>query len=218
MKDGGKIPLSQHYRTLADKKELIGLKVYDENNDEYIYIKDVENGIWAGKNKNDELGHYYDMSDLMIDSKKKADGGYMKDGGEIDTSDFRWSSKKRFTEEQLIKNGYKKDSPSSIGRSMKNIVAYKKPKNSNVYEFTMLNNGKLKYYNSFIREGHMKEGGNTTFDDKVDAISKTLIKRKKVPASVQKDYGKEFSRKEAIESAKRIAGAMRKKEMAKKSK
>jgi hypothetical protein len=54
--------------------------------------------------------------------------------------------------------------------------------------------------------------GGPTFDDKVDAISKALVNRKKVPKSVQKDYGKTYSKKESIESAKRIAGAMRKKE------
>ena len=56
----------------------------------------------------------------------------------------------------------------------------------------------------------MSDGG-VTFDDKVNAISRSLMERKKVSPSVQKDYGKTYSRKEAIDSAKRIAGAMRKK-------
>lgn len=59
------------------------------------------------------------------------------------------------------------------------------------------------------------EKGGVTFDDKVNAISRSLMERKKVSPSVQKDYGKTYSRKEAIDSAKRIAGAMRKKEMSK---
>jgi uncharacterized protein (UPF0254 family) len=58
--------------------------------------------------------------------------------------------------------------------------------------------------------------GGVTFDDKVNAISRSLMERKKVSPSVQKDYGKTYSRKEAVESAKRIAGAMRKKETSKK--
>jgi len=62
----------------------------------------------------------------------------------------------------------------------------------------------------------MSMGGKTTFKDKEMAIAKSLLKRKKVSPKVQKDYGKTYSRKEALESAKRIAGAMRKKEMAKK--
>ena len=58
--------------------------------------------------------------------------------------------------------------------------------------------------------------GGVTFDEKVKSISKSLEERKKVAPSVQKDYGKTYSKKEAVESAKRIAGAMRKKEMLKK--
>jgi hypothetical protein len=64
-------------------------------------------------------------------------------------------------------------------------------------------------------EERMRMGG-VTFEDKVSSISKSLLKRKKVSPSVQKDYGKTYSKSEAVDSAKRIAGAMRKKEMAKK--
>lgn len=62
----------------------------------------------------------------------------------------------------------------------------------------------------------MAKGGMTSFNDKVKAISKKLLKGKKVSPKVQKDYGKTYNKKEALESAKRIAGAMRKKEMSKK--
>jgi hypothetical protein len=60
-----------------------------------------------------------------------------------------------------------------------------------------------------------KDGG-VTFDEKVSSISKSLLKRKKVSPSVQKDYGKTYNKKEAIDSAKRIAGKIRAKEMSKK--
>jgi hypothetical protein len=63
--------------------------------------------------------------------------------------------------------------------------------------------------------GVMKKGGmsnkKVTFDDKVKAIQSSLLKRKKVSPKVQEDYGKTYSRKEALQSAKRIAGSMRKK-------
>jgi uncharacterized protein (UPF0254 family) len=66
----------------------------------------------------------------------------------------------------------------------------------------------------------MAKGGmtknKTTFADKVKSIKATLLKRKKVSPKVQKDYGKTYSPKEAEESAKRIAGSIRKKEMSKK--
>jgi DNA-binding transcriptional ArsR family regulator len=59
----------------------------------------------------------------------------------------------------------------------------------------------------------MAMGGKVKFEDKVKAIKESLLKRKKVSPKVQKDYGKTYSPKEAEQSAKRIAGSMRKKEM-----
>jgi hypothetical protein len=57
-----------------------------------------------------------------------------------------------------------------------------------------------------------KEGGEVSFADKVSAVKSSLLKRKKVAPAVQKDYGKTFSPKEALDSAKRIVGAMTAKE------
>jgi uncharacterized protein (UPF0254 family) len=79
-----------------------------------------------------------------------------------------------------------------------------------------------KYSPSFAKKlvdsltNKMAMGGKTTFKEKVKSISQSLLKRKKVSPSVQKDYGKTYDKKEAVDSAKRIAGAMRAKEMAKK--
>jgi hypothetical protein len=50
-------------------------------------------------------------------------------------------------------------------------------------------------------------GGETTFSDKVKAVKSTLLKNKKVSPKVQKDYGKTYSPKEALASAKRIVGS-----------
>jgi hypothetical protein len=63
--------------------------------------------------------------------------------------------------------------------------------------------------------GSYKKGGETTFNTKVKSIAKSLLKRKKVSPKVQKDYGKTYDKKEAVDSAKRIAGAMKKKNLAK---
>lgn len=77
--------------------------------------------------------------------------------------------------------------------------------------FSRGSDGKLRIkFDAPQRKGYAK-GGTTTFNDKVKSISKSLLKRKKVAPSVQKDYGKTYDKKEAIESAKRIAGAIRKK-------
>jgi hypothetical protein len=58
-----------------------------------------------------------------------------------------------------------------------------------------------KYRSSFAM------GGKVKFEDKVKAVQKSLLKRKKVAPVVQKDYGKTYNKKEALESAKRIIGA-----------
>ena len=56
-------------------------------------------------------------------------------------------------------------------------------------------------------EPKMAMGGKVKFEDKVKEVQKSLLKRKKVAPVVQKDYGKTYNRKEALESAKRIIGA-----------
>ncbi len=53
----------------------------------------------------------------------------------------------------------------------------------------------------------MAMGGKVKFEDKVKAVKESLLKRKKVSPKVQKDYGKTYDRKEALEAAKRIVGA-----------
>jgi hypothetical protein len=62
-----------------------------------------------------------------------------------------------------------------------------------------------------IEHKKMAKGGKVKFQDKVKAIKASLLKTKKVPKKVQKDYGKTYNAKEAELAAKRIAGAMAKK-------
>jgi hypothetical protein len=59
----------------------------------------------------------------------------------------------------------------------------------------------------YEKGGKMAEGGKVKFKDKVASIKASLLKRKKVPKVVQKDYGKTFTPAEAEDSAKRIVGA-----------
>jgi len=70
------------------------------------------------------------------------------------------------------------------------------------------------YPNDVVLKSKMRMGG-ATFQDKVDAISESLEGRKVKP-SYRKAYGKTYNKNESIVAAKRIAGAMRKKEMARK--
>jgi hypothetical protein len=62
-----------------------------------------------------------------------------------------------------------------------------------------------------MEDGGMMAMGGETFDDKVQSISKSLLERKKVAPSVQKDYGKTYNKQEALDSARRIVGSMVKK-------
>jgi hypothetical protein len=65
----------------------------------------------------------------------------------------------------------------------------------------------------FVEE-RMAKGGMTTFQDKVNAISKRL-EGTKVPKRLEKDYGKRYNNEESIQAARRIAGArLRDSEMA----
>ena len=92
---------------------------------------------------------------------------------------------------------------------------WKEIKDSKFQTLRKQHNSLVNKLDKFFEFSYAK-GGTTTFNDKVTSISKSLMKRKKVAPKVQKDYGKTYSKDEAIDSAKRIAGAMRKKGMAKK--
>jgi hypothetical protein len=135
-------------------------------------------------NKNGKL----DSEDFkMLRGEKMADGGYMADGGWIDEV---------LREIEQIKKKYPKSK-----------VSYYFAKNGNGknYVIEAKENGKVVY--SSYQQNKMAMGGKVKFEDKVKEVQKSLLKRKKVAPVVQKDYGKTYNRKEALESAKRIIGA-----------
>jgi len=94
------------------------------------------------------------------------------------------------------------DNKYSYGKSDKEYIAVTKKL------VNAIKNNKVAYYEE---GGKMAKGGKVKFADKVKSIKSSLLKRKKVSPSVQKDYGKTYSPKEAEESAKRIVGSMLKK-------
>jgi hypothetical protein len=98
------------------------------------------------------------------------------------------------------------------GKEQKEITETKEMAIDTAKRYSKLfNSVKVKDENG--NEIEYSKGGKTTFKDKVASIKAKLLKNKKVPKAVQKDYGKTFSPAEAEDSAKRIAGAMRKKEL-----
>jgi antirestriction protein len=96
------------------------------------------------------------------------------------------------------------------------MVDYKALASDLSSDYTFIeHDGDVYVFASYKNGGVTYAKGGTTFKEKASSISKSLLKRKKVAPAVQKDYGKTYNKKEAVDSAKRIAGAMRAKEMTK---
>lgn len=85
---------------------------------------------------------------------------------------------------------------------------------ANFPSLTKINEQATKDYQETMNKkaNKMADGGMTKFADKVKSIQSSLLKRKKVAPSVQKDYGKTYNKAEAKESATRIVGAKTSKE------
>ncbi len=199
------------------------LELFDINNlDDFElmqYNRFVENGIPKEKALqvliNNVEGDYSELSPKLAKIAKKykmAYGGYMEKGGEFTPTKEIYSGKfikikmpkiGDFKEEKIVARYDKEDFIFKIydedkKRVLRRIGALD-------FENNLMNG-------SYIIEGYMGYAkGGVTFDDKVKAVKSSLLKRKKVSPSVQKDYGKTYSPKEAEESAKRIVGSMRKK-------
>jgi len=184
----------------------------------------------------------YDASELEFFKDEFADGGYMKNGGvsgnDFKVSDKFIVDKKYDLITKYVKSAKKGDivlidRPESDLKTTKasDLDIFDEVKRGEII-FKPYRKGKIKsYLNNYDSDqsvivlkkkevdddgGMMAKGGmskkKVNFSDKVKSIQKSLLKRKKVSPKVQKDYGKTYNKKEALESAKRIAGAMRKKE------
>lgn len=105
-------------------------------------------------------------------------------------------------ETELVQDQKTKEFSRTMKMKPKDIETMKKIQDMMAKEKLMYNSKKS-----------MSKGGEATFQDKVKAIKASLLKTKKVPKKVQKDYGKTYNAKEAELAAKRIAGAMAKKGM-----
>lgn len=134
-----------------------------------------------------------------------ADGGYMEKGGSVWEKngfiEYKRESPREWQNVEWSLNGH---SPSFKGKmyfQKGSGFMFIEKENGEIYEPKSSN--KL-----FWRPIDKMAMGGVTFDDKVKAVKSSLLKRKKVSPSVQKDYGKIYSPKEAEDSAKRIVGAM----------
>ena len=150
---------------------------------------------------------------LVYDSFKKpvkyADGGMMDDGGMMAKGGGVALSKNGKKVFNVFKKRRKIGISDYVSADKVGILA--KKMNITLSEKEM--NDVADLYNAdnlgFMAES-MMTGGDVTFEEKVDAVKKSLLKRKKVSPKVQKDYGKTYSPKEAEDSAKRIVGSQMK--------
>ena len=150
---------------------------------------------------------------------KFEDGGYMAKGGELNGTIAGDAAKYIAKELSYYVKGiveqpndnvtyfHVKDklSVNKTIQSLKDLYGIKAYSGGNMF----FNWNTIKFDNDQIVETKMNMGGKVTFDDKVSSIKKSLLKKKTVSPKVQKDYGKTYNKKEALESAKRIAGAMK---------
>ena len=134
----------------------------------------------------------------------------LKDGEEVGREKYRAKSLKEAREigEDEYEDKYKK----KFGTPLNFIVSEAMAKGGKLVgkqkKLDLNKNGKLDAEDfKMLRKSKMAMGGKVKFEDKVKAVKESLLKRKKVSPKVQKDYGKTYDRKEALEAAKRIVGA-----------
>jgi hypothetical protein len=197
-----------HYLDGQSKKMAKGGKSqgYDDREDERLGMEDgkISDKDFVGSHKKREHSRRDDarFEERMADGGMMAKGGVIKKGSEvmIDSEPF------------IVANSF-----TSIKGDKTYFLVSKnemKDKYGMIVTLTLTENQLRK--KMMADGGMMAKGGGMTFDDKVESISKALLERKKVPKSVQKDYGKTFTKEEAIDSAKRLVGSMTKMERAKK--
>ena len=60
--------LSEYAQTLPSRDLLVGLRVYDTINEEYVYIQSVDDGIFCSNKEQYSFGNFYSMRDLAIEN------------------------------------------------------------------------------------------------------------------------------------------------------
>jgi hypothetical protein len=179
---------------------------------EYLFLKEKsgDNQYYDSYNSLNELS-YNEWDKLPKNIKKEIEnfdkGDYMAKGGGVDGGKLRNGKYK-----------YEKGDEGMFQGDEVRVVKYNTGYGG-TYEYNIIDeDGKVKthgvakaekFENQFAYFPKMNMGGKVTFDDKVSSIKKSLLKKKTVSPKVQKDYGKTYNKKEALESAQRIAGAMR---------
>ncbi len=184
-----------------------------------IYLQPIPrtNNLKSEEHKNkitkDYLIKYYQKfgfentdGGFMVRAPKMAEGGKMENGGVTEKKYFMTI----YFEQKQPSGGYGINRKSISVRAKNETEAKSKAKKLIKESFRSglpIKNMRVLEDTIKVEEIKYAEGGKVKFKDKVASIKASLLKRKKVPKAVQKDYGKTFSPAEAEDSAKRIVGA-----------
>jgi hypothetical protein len=229
-KDGGEVDLFETPDKIPAKvQEVLDAFADGIESGEYDVLQKAQEAVEA-------IGYTFDydldgtMSDLrkMGKTESYAKGGYHD---EYDKMDGKIKSENKKAEEikkGLIEEGYKVKSFSkgnyeedanielekgvSISVSLDGMISIVVENSDGTLNFMNCGRSEGMMYNKLRALNKFAKGGETTFEQQVQAIAKKNV-GKAVPKSVQKDYGKRYSKKEALDSARRIVGAMKAKGM-----
>jgi len=179
----------------------------------YYMTKSGKQVRYLGKTKDPEVGTFTNKTDGVskiryneIEGKASlfGKGGYMAKGGKTDG--IEWDKDSDGYRAEL--GSFKINISPSSEKGYWNVYVFEGKKSvGKEFDVYGINMAKDKAYDIISNQYKMAMGGKT-FEGKVKSIKKSLLERKKVPKSVQKDYGKTFSPKEAEDSAKRIVGSL----------
>jgi len=159
-------------------------------NTKRFVIENKSTGISFGRFKNRK------------DAEQYLDTHYLAEGGVTNTFD-----------NIFLSNGFKKlRSFSGVRFFQKGDIFASVDDKNRIVEITK-REGQVIYRGYSIKDvidvvnEKLAKGGMTTFQDKVNAISKRL-EGTKVPKRLEKDYGKRYNKEEAIQAGRRIAGSI----------
>ena len=163
--------------------------------------------VWVYANNEEDaqeqaFEEYSDIKEIISVEKMMSDGGMMAKGGELATykivEKYKYALGKPKWEDEKFQTGGREFLTFKQAQDIKKKLQGM----TSSFEYKVV---KVEYADG----GMMAKGGEVTFDDKVQAISKKLV-GKPVPAPYRKEYGSRYDKEDAQEAARRIVGNMRK--------
>jgi len=172
---------------------------YDDGDDisrVWVYARNEEDA------QEQAFEEYSDIKEIISVEKMMSDGGMMAKGGELATykivEKYKYALGKPKWEDEKFQTGGREFLTFKQAQDIKKKLQGM----TSSFEYKVV---KVEYADG----GMMAKGGEVTFDDKVQAISKKLV-GKPVPAPYRKEYGSRYDKEDAQEAARRIVGNMRK--------